>query len=288
MQNHKTILVFGATGRMGGAAARHLCRAGWHVRAVTRNPQSDAARALQAQGIEVVQGDMDDPASLKAAFAGAYGVFLVVNGWESGFDGEVRQGKTVADLAAEAGVKHLVFAAAGTGERGTGIPHFDSKLDIEDYMKTKNIPLTVIFPPPFMELMTDADLYPQAGAWNGKMKILGKNFPVPWIATDDIGGMAAVIFSQPETYIGERLQIVGEWKTLGECKQLYKEVTGKNPPRWPMPLWVLRRMQPELVKMWEWFRTLDDADARALEPVSAIYTDATDVRTFLRQKLSKQ
>lgn len=288
MQNDKTILVFGATGRMGGAAARHLCRDGWHVRAVTRNPQSETARALQAQGIEIVQGDMDDPASLKAAFQSVYGVFLVVNGWDSGFDGEVRQGKHIADLAAEAGVRHLVFAAAGTGERGTDIPHFDSKLDIEDYMRAKQIPLTMIFPPPFMELMTDADLYPQAGAWNGKMKILGKDFPVPWIATDDVGGMAAVIFGQPEQYIGRRLKIVGEWKTLGECRHLYKEIAGKNPPRWPMPVWVLRRMQPELVKMWEWFRTLDDSYAQTLEPVASMYTDVTDVRTFLSQKLSKQ
>ncbi len=279
-----TILVFGATGRMGGAAARHLHRRGWRVRAVTRNLQSDAAQSLQSLGVEVVEGDMENPASLKSAFEGAYGVFLAVNGWESGFDAEVRQGKQVADLAADAEIKHLVFAAAGTGERGTGISHFDSKLDIEDYMNSRNIPLTMIFPPPFMELMTDADLYPQAGMWNAKIKVLGDDYCVPWIASDDIGGLASVIFAQPDAYIGKRLNPVGDWKTLAECQQIYQEIMGKKPVRWPLPVWMLRRNQPELVKMWGWMRTLDDSEMSALQPVSSFSINATDVRTFLQRK----
>jgi uncharacterized protein YbjT (DUF2867 family) len=286
MQNAKIILVFGATGRMGGAAARHLHRDGWQVRAVTRNPQSAAAQALQAQGIDVVQGDMDAPESLRSAFQGAYGVFLVVNGWESGFDGEVRQGKHVADLAADAGIAHLVFAAAGIGERGTDIPHFDSKLDIEDYMKAKNIPLTMIFPPPFMELMTDTAFYPQAGTWNAKIKILGKDYCVPWIASDDIGGLASALFSEPEAFIGKRLMPVGDWKTLGECWQMYQDITGKKPPRWPMPVWMLRRMQPELIKMWEWMRDDNTLERSMFEPVASLYAGVTDVRTFLQRALS--
>lgn len=288
MQKDKVILVFGATGRTGGAAARHLHRAGWHVRAVTRNLQSDAAKALQVQGIDIVQGDMDDPDSLRDVFQRVYGVFLVVNGWESGFDAEVRQGKHVTDLAAEAKVNHLVFIAAGTGEYGTDIPHFDSKLEIEDYMKVKQIPLTIVFPPPFMEMMTDATFYPQAGTWNAKMKILGADFPVPWIATDDIGGLSAIIFSQPDRYINKRLKVVGEWKTLRECKQTYKAVAGKNPPRWPMPVWILRRIQPELVEMWEWMRTIDENETSTLQPIGSVYTNVTDVKTFLQHALTNQ
>lgn len=286
VQNGKTILVFGATGRMGGAAARHLVRDGWTVRAVTRSPQSEAAQALRSLGIDVVQGDMDVPDALRSAFEGVHGVFLVVNGWEAGFDGEVRQGKHVADLAAEAGIAHLVFGAAGIGERGTGIPHFDSKLDIEDYMRARNLPLTTIFPPPFMELMTDPVFYPQAGTWNAKMKILGRRYPVPWIASDDIGGMAAAMFADPDTYIGKRLKPVGEWKSLGECEQIYREIAGRKPPRWPMPVWMLRKMQPELVKMWEWMRDDVTLETTMLEPVASVYTKATRVRSFLQGALA--
>jgi uncharacterized protein YbjT (DUF2867 family) len=284
--NNKTILVFGATGRMGGAAVRHLHQNGWHVRAVSRNPDSTAAQLLQSKGIEVVQANMDDPASLRGVFNGVYGVFLVVNWIVSGFDGEVRQGKHVADAAAEAGVQHLVFAAAGTGERGTGIGHFESKLDIEAYINQKQIPLTMILPPPFMELMTDPTLYPQAGMWNAKIKILGKNHNLPWIAADDIGGMAPVIFSQPEQYIGRRIKPVGDWKTPGECHQIYQEITGKQPPRWPLPLWVMRKMQPELIKMWEWLRDTDSLSRLELEPAMSLYPDSKDVRAFLHHEFS--
>ena len=79
---------------------------------------------------------------------------------------------------------------------------------------------------------------------------------------------------------------MGEWKPLGECKQTYKGIAGKTPPRWPMPVWVLRRMQPELVKMWEWMRTLNNTDALSWEPISEVYAGVTDVRAFLQRELS--
>lgn len=286
METDRIILVFGATGRMGGAAAQHLHRAGWCVRAVTRNPDSESAQKLRNMDIETVQGDMENPDSLRPAFEGVHGVFLVVNGWEAGFEAEVRQGKHVADLAAAAGIRHLVFAAAGTGERGTDIPHFDSKLDIIDYMEAKRIPLTVIFPPPFMEMMTDPAFYPQAGTWNVKKRILGKDYPVPWIASEDIGGMAAAIFARPDVYIGQRLSPVGEWKSLADCEKLYREISGKKPPRWPMPIWMMRRIQPELIRMWEWMRDIDVSEFKGLQPVTSVYDGVTDVRSFLTRELS--
>jgi uncharacterized protein YbjT (DUF2867 family) len=144
----------------------------------------------------------------------------------------------------------------------------------------------MIFPPPFMEMMTDPAFYPQASTWNAKIKILGKDYYVPWIASDDIGGLAATIFSQPETFIGRRLKPVGDWRTLGECQQIYREITGKKPPRWPMPVWLLRKMQPELIKMWEWMRGLNELDRSMLEPVASLYAGVTDVRAFLRRELS--
>lgn len=282
---NKTILVFGATGRMGGATARHLCRSGWHVRGVTRNPESESAKALTTQGIDLVQGDMENPDSLRLLFKDVYGIFLVVNGFEVGFEAEVRQGKHVADLAAEASIQHLVFGAAGTGKHGTGLSHFESKVDIVEYLQSKHIPSTTIYPPPFMELMTDPTLYPQLGTWNAKMKIVGEDLPIPWIATDDIGALAALIFNNPDVYMGQELKPVADWKTLGECRQLYREIAGKNPFRIPLPLWLMRRMIPELVQMWEWMLETEDLEKTRLEPLLDIYANTTDVQSFLQQKL---
>lgn len=174
MHSNKPILVFGATGRMGGAVARHLHRDGWCVKAISRSPESEKAKSLIARGIEVMQGDMDEPDTLRQVFKDAYGVFLTVNWFDSGIEGELRQSRNVADLAAASGVQHLVFGAAGIGERGTGLKHFEVKLDIVDDLQSKNVPTTVIYSAPFMELMTDPTLFPQLITWNAKIKVIGK------------------------------------------------------------------------------------------------------------------
>lgn len=107
----KQVLIFGATGNMGGAAARELLARGWQVRAVSRNPQSEKAQALAALGAELVRADMDDRGSLDAAFDGMTRVFSVQNWSTSSVDGEIRQGKLVANAARAAGVTHLAFSS---------------------------------------------------------------------------------------------------------------------------------------------------------------------------------
>ncbi|MGH2354725.1 MAG: NmrA family NAD(P)-binding protein, partial [Chloroflexota bacterium] len=109
------IVVTGATGLQGGAVTRHLLKAGWAVRGLTRNPASKAAQALAALGAEVVPGDMGVVTSLRPVFAGAYGVCSVQNPFLSGPELEVRQGTNVADVAKEVGVQHLVYGSAGVG-----------------------------------------------------------------------------------------------------------------------------------------------------------------------------
>ncbi len=130
MTHHeRLIVVTGATGKQGGAVIRHLSKqGGWKLRAVTRHPESEAARALAAQGIEVVQGDMANRADMDRALQGAYGVFSVQNTWEAGVDGEIAQGKNVADAAKAAGVQHFVYTSVGGAERATGHPAFRQQM----------------------------------------------------------------------------------------------------------------------------------------------------------------
>lgn len=93
----KTILITGATGQQGGAVLRHLVGKGFKLRALTRNPDSDKAKALAAQDVQVIKGDLDDEASLKAALQGAWGVFAVQNTWEAGVEKEEEQGKRIGE-----------------------------------------------------------------------------------------------------------------------------------------------------------------------------------------------
>src|SRR2546425_4494803 len=121
------VLVTGATGQQGGAVARQLLSRGHKVRALTRKPQGEAAKALAASGAEVVPGDLDDVGSLEKALRGAWGVFSVQNTWEAGVEGEERQGKRRAELARKAGVGHFVDTSGGSAHRRSGLPHCDNK-----------------------------------------------------------------------------------------------------------------------------------------------------------------
>jgi uncharacterized protein YbjT (DUF2867 family) len=114
--NGKVILVTGATGHQGGASARHLLANGWRVRALVRNPDDPTARALADSGVEVVQGDMIDRASLDRAMHGVYGVHSVQAYLPKDAAGEIRQGTNVADAAKAAGVQHLVYSSAAGPE----------------------------------------------------------------------------------------------------------------------------------------------------------------------------
>jgi uncharacterized protein YbjT (DUF2867 family) len=122
MTAQQTILVAGATGRQGGAVVRHLRDGGFAVRALTRDPESDKARALREGGAEVARGDLNDAATLGPALEGVYGVFSMATPFEQGMDAEVRQGTTLGDAAQAAGVKHYVYSSVGGAERHSGVP----------------------------------------------------------------------------------------------------------------------------------------------------------------------
>ena len=103
------VLVTGATGRQGGAVARHLLQRAIPVRALSRNPGKPSAEALARSGAEVVGGDLDDRASLAKAMEGVSGVFSVQNWWETGTSREIQQGMNVAEAAKDARVPHFVL-----------------------------------------------------------------------------------------------------------------------------------------------------------------------------------
>lgn len=253
MHHKQQVLVFGATGNVGGATARALLKRGWRVRAVTRNPSSEQAQALVALGAELCQADMGDPASLAAAFSGIKRVFSVQNWMTSGVEGEVRQGKLVADAACRAKVDHLVYGSAGSGEPDSGVPHFDAKLEVESYMRSLGLPTTVVRPGPFMELMADKQFFPPLAIWGTGTRIMGWDMPSPWIAVDDIGVAIANIFAAPEKWVGREVSLFGDVKSLAECKQAFVERAGKQPFRLPLPLWMFRRMAgDEMIVMWQW------------------------------------
>ena len=277
-----TIVVTGATGRQGGAVTRSLLGTGWHVRALTRNAKSQKARALSALGAEVVQGDMQDRQSLDRIFKGAYGVYSIQNPMLAGLEAEVIQGKRVADAAKEASVQHLVYGSTGVG-RPTGIGSWDSKLQVEAHMKALGIPLTILRPRAFMELMSDKAFYPAVSTWHLMPKLMGATRPLGWISTDDLGIIAAKAFSAPERFIGQEINLASDVKSIEECRAIWREVMGKKPSRFPMPIWLFQRfVGTDLTTMWRWLRTGEiDFDT---EPTLAIHPEALRIEAWIRRQ----
>jgi uncharacterized protein YbjT (DUF2867 family) len=252
----RLVAVTGATGRQGGAVARHLLSAGWRVRAVTRRPDGPAARALAALGAEVVPADMMNTGELVHVFREVYGVYSVQNFMPGGTDAEILQGKNVADAAKATGVQHLVYGSAGTGATDTGIPSWNSKLTVQAYIQALGLPLTVLRPMAFMELMTDKDFVPPVSTWSLMPKLMGQDRPVGWICVDDLGAIAARAFAEPDRFVGAELSLTSDVQSIAQCRLIWYDVYGRPPRRFPMPVWMFQRfVGSDLITMWHWLRT---------------------------------
>ena len=270
------VVVAGATGRQGGAVARHLLSDGWRVRALTRKPEGKPAQRLAALGTEVLGADMADPMTLGTAFRGAYGVYSVQNPMGAGLDGEIEQGRNVADAAKEAGVRHLVYGSSGPGRR-TDVGFWNSKLVVQAHMQALALPITVLRPMAFMELMTDKAFFPPVAMWHVMPKLTGADRPIPWLCVDDLGAITAKAFADPDRFIGADLKLVADIRSNAECREIWREVTGRKPRKFPMPTWLFERFAgTDLSAMWRWLQSNDTN------------TDQTQTRSILPTALTVQ
>ncbi|MFI7673157.1 NmrA family NAD(P)-binding protein [Actinophytocola sp. NPDC049390] len=279
----RLVVVLGATGRQGGAVARHLLAGGRRVRAVTRTPGSAAAQALAAAGAEVVRADMADLVGLRSALAGAHGVFSVQNPMTSGLTGEVTQGTNVGTAAAEAGARHVVYGSAGVGRPGTGVGSWDSKVAVRAHLESLGLPLTVLRPMAYMELMSDRSFYPAVAVWHVMPKLMGGDRPVQWLCLDDFGAAVARVLAEPDRFVGADLALASDVRTIDECGALWREVFGRGPRRVPMPVWLFEKfVGSDLTTMWRWLRTnptdVDTTVTKALVP------EARTVRQWLQAR----
>ena len=151
MSTKRNVLVTGATGQQGGAVARALLSRGHRVRALTRKPDSDAARQLMSAGADLVTGDLGDTESVLKAASGVGSVFLMGNVNETGTQEETRQGIIAAEAVKDAGVGHLIYSSVADANKKTGIPHFESKYLVEKHLAGLGIPYTISAPASFME-----------------------------------------------------------------------------------------------------------------------------------------
>lgn len=246
---NRTILVTGVTGKQGGAVARHLIDKGFAVvRGITRKPDSPDAQKLAELGVEIVQADLDDPASLEDALRGVWGVFSVQAAGD--FDREVQEGTRLAQMAHDAGVEHFVYSSVGAADQKTGIPHFDSKARIEQAVRTLGFPgYTILRPVFFMENL----LSPWVLQGDTLVLPLAPTTVLQMIAVDDIGKFGAMAFERPDKMNRAEIELAGDQATLPQAASVLSEALGRKITYSRMPIEQIRSKSPEMGLMFEWF-----------------------------------
>jgi uncharacterized protein YbjT (DUF2867 family) len=247
MSDKKIIAVVGATGAQGGGLIRAILadREGpFTARALTRNPESENARALADAGAEVVQADLDDEASLERAFAGAYGVFALTNFWEHfSPDKELAQAANMAHAAKAAGVKHVIWSTLEDTRRWVPlsddrmptlqgrykVPHFDAKGEADQIFRDAGVPTTFLL----TAFYWDNLIYFGSGPQKGPDGRLALTFPMddkklPAIAVDDIGKAAYAIFKRGDEFIGKTVGIAGEHLSGQEMADALSRALGRK------------------------------------------------------------
>src|SRR5262249_15289641 len=186
--------------------------------------EGERAAALARQGVDVVKGDLDDEATLRRALAGAWGVFGVQNAGEAGVEREEAQGKRLATLAREAGVKHFVYTSVGSAHKRTGIPHFDNKWRIEETVRGLRLPSHLILRPVFFRETLRAPYSPRGPALAGAR---GRGTKLQMIAGDDIGWFGARAFTDAAALNRREIDLAGDTRTMPEAAEILTEALGR-------------------------------------------------------------
>ncbi|HEX7879176.1 MAG TPA: NmrA/HSCARG family protein, partial [Candidatus Eisenbacteria bacterium] len=258
----RTILVTGATGAQGGSVAHALLtHGGFNVRALTRHPDSDKARALKAAGAVPVAGDLADRASLEAALAGCSACFGVTNFWEH-FEAEFDHGKNLIEAVAAAGIRDFLYSSLPPIEKSTDgklkAPHFDLKAELETLAR-RLVPGSA-----FVHLMF---YYENFLAGSAPQRTPDGSYafgfpqgdvPLAGVSAEDVGGAIAPIFADFDAWRGKAIPIVGDILPPAEYAAILSRVTGARVLYSHIPLEVFSKFPfpgaDDLANMFEWYR----------------------------------
>src|SRR6266850_3719667 len=222
MAQELTVVVTGSTGKQSGAVARGLLERGHEICAVTRDPNSSQAKSLANAKATLVAASLEDTAAITKALEGATSLFAMTTPF-GGTDAEIRQGVAAADAAKAAGV-HLVFTSVGSANRQTGIPHFDSKYEVEKHIAKIGVRATILAPVYFME-----NLY------FGKEQLAKGIYAAPLpptrrlaqVALADIGAVATRVLENPSRFVGRRFDLASDELAGNDVVAILSRVAGR-------------------------------------------------------------
>ena len=246
MPDRKLITVIGATGAQGGGLVRAILDdpdGPFAVRAVTRDAASDKARELAALGAQVVEADIDDPAALDRAFAGAWGAYCVTFFWAHfSPEREQAEARAMAQAASRAGLSHVVWSTLEDTRRWVPldddrmptlmgrykVPHFDAKGEADGYFTEAGVPTTFLLTSFYWDNFIHFGSGPQRGE-DGTLSLVMPmgDAKLPGIAAEDIGRCAHGIFKAGTRYVGQTVGIAGEHLTGSQMAAALSQSLGQ-------------------------------------------------------------
>lgn len=246
MADEKIIAVVGATGAQGGGLARAILdddASPFAVRALTRSPDSEPARALAERGAEVVQADLNQPETVRRAFDGAWGAYCVTNFWENfSPEEELEQAETMAEAARETGLEHVIWSTLDdtrkyvpldddsmpTLQERYKVPHFDAKEEANRFFREHDVPTTFFYTVFYWDNLIHFGMGPDRGE-DGVLRFVlpMDDAKLPGIAAEDIGRCAYGIFREGEEMVGRTVGIAGEHLSGAEMAAALSDALGE-------------------------------------------------------------
>lgn len=281
--------VMAATGNQGQQVTRALLEGGHEVRALTRKPESPAARRLQAWGAVPVICDPEREASVREAFAGADGVFSLQNYWKLGSLREIRQGLLAVGVAQTTGVRHFIYSS-GLGTDKQQSPPFASKRVLESAVRGMSVPWTILQPAVFMEDLAGASLplrnlwqplalpfQPVAGESMARLLAgyLRRGRLLPMVSLLDVGRAVAEVARRPEAFSGRTLPLVGDWVDAAALETIYHTVTRRRLAAWPVLFPLMLVAKPDLARMISYLATLTPSSVDEVPELPRLHTLAS-------------
>src|SRR5258708_6292854 len=237
MAQQLTVVVTGSTGKQGGAVARGLLERGHKVRAVTRDLNSSQAKSLANAGATLVAASLEDTAAIAKALEGATSLFAMTTPFGGGTDAETRQGVAAADAARAADV-HLVFTSVGSANRQTGVPHFDSKYEVEKHIAKIGVRATILGPAYFMENLHFGKEQLAKGIYAAA---LPPTRTLAQVSVADIGAVAVRVLEHAGRFTGNHFDLAGDDLTGNDVVAILSRVTGRPFTYYQVPLDVIRQ-----------------------------------------------
>ena len=259
----KKIFVTGATGNQGGAVVRNLLSREFYVKAFVRDPGK--LKPVTHENLEIVKGDLNDPASYRNHLQNVDGVFCNLT-YVHGIDKEIKQGFDLIQASGENRIRHFVYSSVIGNDLQTGIPHWESKNKIENQIKTSGMNYTILRPPSLYENL----LIPQikSRVLKGKLVLPTRKKTVQqFVSSEDIGKVAATVFSNPEKYYGVTINFACEQMDGEQLAGTFSKVLGKKIQFQQLP-WLITRlvMGRDLSRMFRW---VDNNDTRFVKDIPA-------------------